>query len=171
MTARGGAAIPGVLVAKTWSTDVGVAVGGQRSRGRGGEPARKSGSLSQCSASRNAYDLAVFPSVLHPLTVPVMRPVQRSMLPSTSTAELAEFFVGGLLQRLEDASAPDGGQPNEAGYQFVEGVREELIRSLRYSWLRVSGTTEMPQIDQCVGHQFHTVVPLPFRTRSATAAA
>jgi len=25
-------------------------------------------------------------------------------------------------------------------------------------WLRVSGTTEMPHIDQCVGHQFHTVV-------------
>ena len=36
--------------------------------------------------------------------------------------------------------------------------------SLHYtiSWLRVSGTTEMPQIDQCVGHQFHTVVPLLF---------
>ena len=29
-------------------------------------------------------------------------------------------------------------------------------------WLRVSGTTEMPQIDQCVGHQFHTVVSLLF---------
>src|SRR5271165_2884445 len=39
------------------------------------------------------------------------------------------------------------------------GYKVEL---LEYRWLRVSGTTEMPQIDQCVGHQFHTVVSLLF---------
>ena len=30
------------------------------------------------------------------------------------------------------------------------------------SWLRVSSTAERAQIDQCVGHQFHAVVPLLF---------
>src|SRR3954454_22427794 len=35
-----------------------------------------------------------------------------------------------------------------------------------FSWLRVSGTTEMPQIDQCVGHQFHTVVSLLFELKA-----
>jgi hypothetical protein len=28
------------------------------------------------------------------------------------------------------------------------------------NWLRVLSTTEMPQIDQCIGHQFHAVVAL-----------
>jgi len=37
-----------------------------------------------------------------------------------------------------------------------------ISRGLVNRWLRVSGTTEMPQIDQCVGHQFHTVVSLLF---------
>ena len=30
----------------------------------------------------------------------------------------------------------------------------------RISWLRVSGTTEMPQVDERVRHQLHAVVPL-----------
>jgi len=34
----------------------------------------------------------------------------------------------------------------------------ELI--LIYNWLQVLGTTETPQIDQGVGHQFHPVVAL-----------
>ena len=34
------------------------------------------------------------------------------------------------------------------------------------SWLRVSGTTEMPQIDQSVCHQFHTVVPRLFELKA-----
>jgi hypothetical protein len=38
------------------------------------------------------------------------------------------------------------------------GIKELL----RISWLRVSGTAEMPQIDQRVGHQLHPVVPRLF---------
>src|SRR3978361_2149132 len=34
------------------------------------------------------------------------------------------------------------------------------------SWLRVSGAAERPQIDQCVGHQFHAVVPLLFELKA-----
>src|SRR5205823_8180189 len=32
--------------------------------------------------------------------------------------------------------------------------------TIRYNWLQVLGTTETPQIDQGVGHQFHPVVAL-----------
>ena len=38
--------------------------------------------------------------------------------------------------------------------------------ALVFSWLRVLGTAEMPQIDQCVGHQFHPVVPLLFELKA-----
>jgi hypothetical protein len=34
------------------------------------------------------------------------------------------------------------------------------------SWLRVSGATERPQIDQCERHQFHAVVPLLFEFKA-----
>ena len=30
----------------------------------------------------------------------------------------------------------------------------------RFVWLRVSGTAKMPQVDKCVRHQLHAVVPL-----------
>ena len=54
----------------------------------------------------------------------------------------------------------------DAMFASIGECREVLQKKIpdihRNSWLRVSGTTEMPQIDQCVGHQFHTVVPLLF---------
>jgi hypothetical protein len=34
------------------------------------------------------------------------------------------------------------------------------------SWLRVSGTTKMPQIDHGVGHQLHTVMSLLFELKA-----
>jgi FimV-like protein len=77
-------------------------------------------------ASPAAYDLAVFLSVPDPLTLPVMRLVQRAMLPDTSTAELAEFLLGGLVISLP---VVDGAR----AWRLHEGVRDELIGSLRYS--------------------------------------
>src|SRR5689334_12718911 len=35
-----------------------------------------------------------------------------------------------------------------------------------FSWLRVSGTTERPEIDQCEGHQLHAVMPLLFEFKA-----
>ncbi len=42
-------------------------------------------------------------------------------------------------------------------------LAEDIIR---YSWLRVSGTAKMPQIDQSVRHQLHTVVTLLFELKA-----
>ena len=41
-------------------------------------------------------------------------------------------------------------------------LMQDQDANLYLSWLRVSGTSEGPQIDQCVGHQFHPIVPLLF---------
>jgi hypothetical protein len=46
--------------------------------------------------------------------------------------------------------------------------KEANVKSRRevYSWLRVSGTTKMPQIDHGVRHQFHTVMALLFELKA-----
>ena len=132
MTARGGAAIPGVLIAKPGAHEPVVVDDAKATEVVAESPAARVARF-RSMVSRSAYDLAVFLSVPHPLTIPVMRLVQRTMLPSSSTAELAEFFVGRLLQRMEDTPPAEDGQPPEASYRFSDGVREELTKLLRYS--------------------------------------
>lgn len=76
--------------------------------------------------SAAAYELAVFLCVPDPLTVPVMRLVQRAMLPDSGTGELAECFQGGLIEPLN--------QDGQSGlWRLAPAVREALTRSLRYS--------------------------------------
>ena len=36
----------------------------------------------------------------------------------------------------------------------------QIDTALGYNWLRVLDTAESSQIDQCVGHQFHAIMPL-----------
>jgi hypothetical protein len=56
------------------------------------------------------------------------------------------------------------------------GVRKDFVpfseraiggdqRAFVLSWLRVSGTAKMPQIDQSICHQLHTVVALLFELK------
>src|SRR5271167_2137334 len=51
------------------------------------------------------------------------------------------------------------GVAREAGLTLPE-------RIMARSWLRVSGTTKMPQIDHGVGHQLHTVMSLLFELKA-----
>ncbi|KML60938.1 hypothetical protein VL15_07475 [Burkholderia cepacia] len=78
--------------------------------------------------STAAYDMAVFLSRIDPVTLPIMRLVQRTMQPDTDEGVLAEVLVGGLLQRQ---TIDDGGQ--ERHYRFFAGVAEALFKELRYS--------------------------------------
>ncbi|MFH0520866.1 SAV_2336 N-terminal domain-related protein [Streptomyces sp. M41] len=71
------------------------------------------------TASRQAVSLAVCFSAV-PLALPVMQLVQRVMLPRSGPAVLAEVLLGGLLRRGDD----------DGWYEFVPGVREELLRLL-----------------------------------------
>ncbi|MCJ1678118.1 hypothetical protein MTF65_12340 [Streptomyces sp. APSN-46.1] len=71
------------------------------------------------SAAPRAVQLAVYLSAA-PLTLPVMRLVQRTMLPDSEPSDLAEVLLSGLLRRSADPG----------WYEFVPGVREVLLGPL-----------------------------------------
>ncbi|MEG2902305.1 MAG: SAV_2336 N-terminal domain-related protein, partial [Massilia sp.] len=91
------------------------------------EPAERVARYRQM-ATPSAFDLAVFLSTIDPLTIPVMRLIQRTMAPDTGDGELAEFILGGLV--IPGAPTGAGG---EEMYRFRNGVRAELTRALLYS--------------------------------------
>ncbi len=80
-------------------------------------------------ASRQAFQLAVYLTAV-PLTLPVMRLVQRTMfmLPEYRQVHLAEVFLGGLLERVTPADVRCS--PEEVEYDFYEGVWEILTKSI-----------------------------------------
>jgi hypothetical protein len=78
--------------------------------------------------SPSAYRLAGYLSSAAPLTLPVMRLVQQSMMPESGAAELAEVYLSGLLRRLS-AGGP-GRNGDSATYGFVAGVREILFSTI-----------------------------------------
>ncbi|WP_369169918.1 TIR-like protein FxsC [Streptomyces sp. R28] len=72
-----------------------------------------------------------------PLSLPVMRLVQRTMLPASTPMHLAEIFLSGLLVRRTPAAVP-GEDPDSVLYDFRDGVREALLdRLTRTESLRV----------------------------------
>ncbi|MEV7588788.1 SAV_2336 N-terminal domain-related protein [Streptomyces sp. NPDC089922] len=73
------------------------------------------------SAAPRAVQLAVYLSAA-PLTLPVMRLVQRTMLPDSEPSDLAEVLLSGLLRR--SASGPGH------WYAFVPGVQDVLLGPL-----------------------------------------
>jgi glycine cleavage system H protein len=91
------------------------------------------------AASPTAFRLACYLSAAW-LNLPVMRLVQRVMLPESDTAHLAEVFLGGLLTMIP---APEGtADPETAQYDFYPGVRDELNNYLlRDEMLDVVRTT------------------------------
>ncbi|MFI5616322.1 SAV_2336 N-terminal domain-related protein [Streptomyces sp. NPDC051567] len=75
----------------------------------------------RATAAPRAVQLAVYLSAA-PLTLPVMRLVQRTMLPDSEPSDLAEVLLSGLLRR----SGPEPGQ----WYEFVPGVQDVLLGPL-----------------------------------------
>ncbi|MGI5405318.1 TIR-like protein FxsC [Streptomyces chartreusis] len=63
-----------------------------------------------------------------PLSLPVMRLVQRTMIPSSTPMHLAEIFLSGLLVRRSPAEP--GEDPDGVLYDFRDGVRETLLERL-----------------------------------------
>lgn len=75
-------------------------------------------------ASVQAFQLAGLLAAA-PLNIPMMKLVQRVVLPGSRIATLAEVLLGGLLHRTpEDDPTPD---PTSVVYEFYDGVREELL--------------------------------------------
>ncbi|MFD8985962.1 SAV_2336 N-terminal domain-related protein, partial [Streptomyces sp. NPDC059564] len=73
------------------------------------------------SAAPGAVQLAVYLAAA-PLTLPVMRLVQRTMLPDSEPSDLAEVLLSGLLRRSGDV-------PGQ-WYEFVPGVQDVLLGPL-----------------------------------------
>jgi hypothetical protein len=78
------------------------------------------------TASIDAARLAPFLAAAAPLTLPVMRLVQRAKVPAAAPTALREVFLGGLLEQVTE-SATD---PEETVYDFVQGTRKQLIGDL-----------------------------------------
>ena len=82
------------------------------------------------AASPLTRKLAQYLSVAAPLNFPVMRWVQQALLRESDASHLAEFFLGGLLERIVgDENTP----ANEVRYDFADGVRPLLQQGLRLS--------------------------------------
>ena len=76
---------------------------------------------------------------------------------------IMERLISGLGCQVVAVTEQGAFKAAAAYAQWGKGVHRA---GLNYSWLRVLGTAEMPQIDQCVGHQFHPVVPLLFELKA-----
>ncbi|MGF1428522.1 SAV_2336 N-terminal domain-related protein [Kitasatospora sp. LaBMicrA B282] len=81
----------------------------------------------RAGSSPEAYRLACHLAAV-PLSLPVMRLVQRAVVPESGQRELAELFVSGLLVRR--GGAVEAADPDEVVYDFRPGVREGLLAEL-----------------------------------------
>ena len=98
-------------------------------------PARTRVTRFQAGASGEAYQLAGYLTFAR-LTLPTMRFVQKTMLPSSSASHLAEVLSGGLLVRAPvQVHAPAVGDPGDPHvlYEFHPGVRDLLRSSVQRS--------------------------------------
>lgn len=93
---------------------------------RGGRPLQAAQVVRRfrSAASRDAGRLAGYLAAA-PLWMPVMQLVQRTMLPDSGPAELAEVLLGGLMRLDRDAPAEGG-----PWYAFEPGVQDELLAPL-----------------------------------------
>lgn len=81
-------------------------------------------------ASADAFRLAGLLAAA-PLALPVMRHIQRVMLPGTRPQELAEVYLSGLLQTSARADRANTSWP--ATFEFLPGVRDLLLGTIRRS--------------------------------------
>jgi hypothetical protein len=79
-------------------------------------------------ASRTAFELTQLLAAA-PLFLPVMRLVQKVMLPASGQVHLAEFFSSELIRH--DPILSETADPEQMQYEFLPGVREALLNQSR----------------------------------------
>ncbi|MBI5964080.1 MAG: SUMF1/EgtB/PvdO family nonheme iron enzyme [Chloroflexi bacterium] len=82
------------------------------------------------SASPEAWRMAGYMSASVPLSLPLMRIIQRVMLPQSGREHLAEFYLSGLIRGVEGTNSLN---EEEARYEFLPGVRRILLSSISRS--------------------------------------
>ncbi|TDC67531.1 tetratricopeptide repeat protein [Actinomadura sp. GC306] len=83
----------------------------------------------RASSTPAAFKLATYLAAA-PLRLPIMRLVQQAMFPSSTSVDLAEVFLSGMLRKVP---RPSDGDVEEIVYEFHDGVREILLQGLRRS--------------------------------------
>ncbi|MFD0432063.1 hypothetical protein ACFQ60_47280 [Streptomyces zhihengii] len=73
-----------------------------------------------------AFRLACYLAAV-PLSLPVMRIVQRELVPRSEQTDLAQLFVSGLIERREQQQS--GQDPDDVVYDFRPGVGRNSLRS------------------------------------------
>ncbi|MFF5522795.1 SAV_2336 N-terminal domain-related protein [Streptomyces coeruleorubidus] len=103
---------------------------------RGGERADLRGRLQgfRRAASPEAFRLVGHLAAIHPLTLGLMRTVQRAVLGRCDPAVLAEVLLGGLLRQHRDPA-----RPALACYDFRPGLRDLLLETVPSSELLATG--------------------------------
>ncbi|MEU9838378.1 FxSxx-COOH system tetratricopeptide repeat protein [Actinomadura sp. NPDC048032] len=86
----------------------------------------------RAAVSPTVYALAVHLAAA-PLNAPVMRLVQRTMLPESRPSDLVELVGSGLLHRVGPEPGPAADAQDEVVFDFAPGVRDELLAGGRRS--------------------------------------
>ncbi|MEV3924141.1 FxSxx-COOH system tetratricopeptide repeat protein [Actinomadura coerulea] len=86
----------------------------------------------RAAVSPTVYALAVHLAAA-PLNAPVMRLVQRTMLPESRPSDLVELVGSGLLHRVGPEPGPAADARDEVVFDFAPGVRDELLAGGRRS--------------------------------------
>jgi hypothetical protein len=82
----------------------------------------------RATVSPEAFQLAVYLAAA-PISLPVIRLIQRTMLKKSQLSQVAEVFLGGLLRRKDREIVAD---PDMVQYDFAtDEVRDILLRRLR----------------------------------------
>jgi hypothetical protein len=105
-------------------------------------------------ASPQAYELAVFLSVM-PLTLPVMRLVQRTMIARPKQEQLAEVLLGGIVMAEPNATGRTPPAPDAIEYEFRPSVREALQASIMRSEVEKTFACVSRYINERVGGGFN----------------
>ncbi|MFG2133802.1 SAV_2336 N-terminal domain-related protein [Streptomyces sp. NPDC048751] len=100
------------------------------------------------TASPTAVRLAAHLAAVAPVTVPVMRLVQSCLPGRTSTAALAEIFLGGLLRPV---AAPPKGPMKYRLFDFTTEAKDQLLDTVPLKELVASSQRVGERVEQLVG--------------------
>ncbi|CAK8717425.1 hypothetical protein KKHLCK_06580 [Candidatus Electrothrix laxa] len=123
LTGRGGVSIPGVLLQHPDN----LIYEDEDNSDRKGDSKVDPITVFRATASPAAQKLARYLAAV-PLTLPIMRLVQRVLLPETQQLHLAEVLLSKLVKPNAEKTENLFENPIDIQYEFVGGIRNKLLR-------------------------------------------